>query len=75
MSCGTRVQRDVYPGTARGVILEISLKSVIKKKKSIRLKKVHGFYTVFSLFRTENCGLFCVFSTVSFPPRQDTLKL
>jgi hypothetical protein len=41
---------------------------------SVRLKKVHGFYTVFSLFRTENCGLFCVFPTVFFPPRQDTLN-
>jgi hypothetical protein len=36
---------------------------------SVRLKKVHGFYTVFSLFRTENCGLFCVFPTVFSPPR------
>jgi hypothetical protein len=27
---------------------------------SVRLKK----YTVFSLFRTENCGVFCIFHTV-----------
>jgi hypothetical protein len=32
----------------------------------------HTRHTVFSLFRTENCGVFCVFHTVFFPPRQDT---
>jgi hypothetical protein len=51
------------------------LRFVCDMALSVRLKKVHGFYTVFSLFRTENCGLFCVFPTVFFPPRQDTLNL
>ena len=41
---------------------------------SVRSKKVHGFFTVFSLFRTENCGLFCVFPTVFFPPRQERTR-
>jgi hypothetical protein len=44
---------------------------------TVRLKKVHGFYTVFSLFlsfRAENGGLICVFPTVFFPPRQDTFN-
>jgi hypothetical protein len=42
---------------------------------SVQLKKVHGFYTFFSLFRTENCGLFCVFSTIFFPPRQERTRI
>jgi hypothetical protein len=37
------------------------------------VKKSLRFYTVFSLFRTENCGLFCFFFTFFFPPRQDTI--
>jgi hypothetical protein len=41
---------------------------------SVRLKKVHVFYTVFSLFRTEICGLFCVFPAVFFPPRQERTR-
>jgi hypothetical protein len=40
----------------------------------IRLKKVHGFYTVFSLFHTENCGLFSVYPTFFFPPRQERTR-
>jgi hypothetical protein len=33
-------------------------------------------YTVFSLFRTENCEVFCVFHSVFFPPRsRNVLKL
>jgi hypothetical protein len=31
-------------------------------------------YVVFSLFRNENCGFFCIFYTFFFPPRKDTLK-
>jgi hypothetical protein len=47
---------------------------IIYPNLSVRLKKVHGFYTVFSLFRTENCGIFCVFPTVFLPPRQERTR-
>jgi hypothetical protein len=33
---------------------------------SVRLSFLHGFYPVFSLFRTENCEFFCGFSTIFF---------
>jgi hypothetical protein len=36
---------------------------------NVRLKR----YTVFSLFR--NCGFFCVFHTVFFPPRQERTRI
>jgi hypothetical protein len=48
---------------------------IIYPNLGIRLKKVHGFYTVFSLFRIENCGLFCIFPTVFFPPHKERTPL
>jgi hypothetical protein len=40
----------------------------ISPNLSVGLRKVYGFYTVFSLFRIENCGFFCVFSSFFFRP-------
>jgi hypothetical protein len=40
----------------------------ISPNLSVGLRKAYGFYTVFSLFRTENCGFFCVFSAFFFRP-------
>jgi hypothetical protein len=74
MSCGTRVQRDVYPGTARGVILEISLKSVIKKKKASGLKK-YTVFILFSLFFALKTAVYSAFFHGFFPTASRHVKI
>jgi hypothetical protein len=71
----TVVRNRAHTHTHKIIILFLGCDVVTKPNLSVRLRKVYGFYTVLSLFRTENCGLCCVFSTVFFPPSQDTLKL
>jgi hypothetical protein len=41
--------------------LQPSVRSSTYPTRRVRVKKVLGFRTVFSLFRTENGGFFCVF--------------